>query len=375
MTPAEFREQFQGLDSLVHLASCSQGALSHRTIAALDEYKQTIIDHGAAWNAWMVRVQRARELFAASIGADVDQVAVVPSASEGAYQVASTQAWQERPVVVTTDMEFPSVAHVWLAQQPRGAKVQHVADRDWEVEVEDYAALIGPETGLVSVPLVSYRNGLRLPVREIAKVAHDAGARVFVDAYQAYGVDPVDVSDLDCDYLVTGCLKYALGLPGLAFLYVRPGLVDEVPPSMTGWFGRIDPFGFDPRSIDFPTHARRFESGTPSVPSAYGAVAGLELLAELDPRDVQRHVAELTGHLRSELVAMGEIVRSPQSDARRGPQIALWDADPNRLDAFLRERRIAGSPRGDVLRVSFHHYNTESDIEALLRAVREYRAS
>ena len=182
---------------------------------------------------------------------------------------------------------------------------------------------------------------------------HDAGARVFVDAYQAYGVDPVDVSDLDCDYLVTGCLKYALGLPGLAFLYVRPGLVDEVPPSLTGWFGRVDPFGFDPRSIDFPTHARRFESGTPSVPSAYGAVAGLELLAQLDAEDVRRHVAGLTGHLRSELVAMGEIVRLPESDARRGPQIALWDAEPNRLDAFLRERRIAGSPRGDVVRLSF----------------------
>ena len=375
MNPAEFRKQFRGLESLVHLASCSQGALSHRTVAALDEYQQTIADRGAAWDAWMLQVARARELFAASIGADVDDVAVVPSASEGAYQVASTQAWQERPVVITTDMEFPSVAHVWLAQQRHGAKVEHVADREWQVETEDYATLIGPETGLVSVPLISYRNGLRLPVAEIASLAHQSGARVFVDAYQGFGVEPVHVADLDCDYLVTGCLKYALGLPGLAFLYVRPGLVDHRSPTLTGWFGRVDPFGFDPRSIDHPTHARRFEIGTPSVPSAYAAVAGLSLLAELDPREVRRHVAGLTRHLREELVAMGETVCSPETDERRGPQIAVRDAAPGRLDAFLRDRHISGSPRGDVIRLSFHHYNTESDVEALLRALRDYRAS
>lgn len=375
MDPVTFRQEFRGLETLRHLASCSQGALSNRLVAALEEYRRTLLERGAAWDVWMVQVERARELFAASIGAAVDDVAVVPCASEGAYQVASTQAWQNRPVLVTTDMEFPSVAHVWLAQRRRGAKVQHVADHDWQVDAEDYAALFGPETGLVSVPLISYRNGLRMPVAEIASLAHEAGARVFVDAYQGFGVEPVDVTELGCDYLVTGTLKYALGLPGLAFLYVRPELVDDQPPTLTGWFGRVDPFAFDPRSLDHPTHARRFETGTPSVPSAYAAVAGLSLLAELDPHEVRRHVADLTRQLHAELVGMGETLRSPQADERRGPLVALRDADPARLDLFLRERHIAASPRGEVLRFSFHHYNSESDVEALLRALRDYRAS
>ncbi len=375
MDPATFRQQFRGLDQLVHLASCSQGALSHRLVWALEMYQQTLLERGAAWDVWMVQVQQARELFAAAIGAEVDDVAVVACASEGAYQVASTQAWQDRPGVVTTDMEFPSVAHVWLAQQQRGAKVQHVADHDWQVDAEDYAALIGPDTGLVSVPLVSYRNGLRMPVADIAATAHEAGARVFVDAYQGFGVEPVDVGELGCDYLVTGTLKYGLGLPGLAFLYVRPGLVDDRPPTLTGWFGRVDPFEFNPRSLDHPAHARRFETGTPSVPSAYAAVAGLSLLAELDPHDVRRHIAALTGDLRAELVALGETVRSPEAEERRGPQIAFQDSDPARLDAFMRERHIATSPRGEVIRVSFHHYNTGSDVEEFLRALRAYRAS
>lgn len=165
MNSAEFRRRFPGLDTLTHLASCSQGAPSDRLLAELAEYQHTLVEHGSAWDRWMVKVQRARELFAARIGAGVDDVAVVASASEGAYQVASTQAWSTRTGLVTTEMEFPSIAHVWLAQQARGAKVAFAPEHDWVQGADDYATLIGPDTGLVSAPLISYRNGLRLPVR------------------------------------------------------------------------------------------------------------------------------------------------------------------------------------------------------------------
>ncbi|MGI8522755.1 MAG: aminotransferase class V-fold PLP-dependent enzyme [Nocardioides sp.] len=374
MDPHDFRKRFRGLDDLVHLASCSQGAVSDLLVDALAEYQRTLVDKGADWESWMDRVQQARELFAAQIGADVDEIAVVPSASEGAYQVASTQAWASRPGLVTTDMEFPSVANVWLAQEPRGAKVTHVADHDWTIDAEDYVEQIGPDTGLVSIPLISYRNGLRLPVTDVVRAAHEVGARVFVDAYQGLGVEPVDVHTLDCDYLVSGSLKYLLGIPGIAFLYVREGLVDDLPPSLTGWFGRVDPFAFDPRSLDYPTHARRFETGTPAVPSAYAAVAGLQMLAQVDMSDVAAHVGHLSGLLREELVAQGETVRSPESPTLRGPQIALQDSHPERLDGALREAGIAASPRGDVVRLSFHYYNDESDVIAATGAVRAYRA-
>ncbi|GAB7002625.1 aminotransferase class V-fold PLP-dependent enzyme [Nocardioides sp. AN3] len=375
MSPAAFRDNFPGLDELVHLASCSQGALSDLVSASQRDYHQTLLDRGAAWDVWMTQVHRARELFAASIGASTDDIALVASASEGAYQVASTQSWGDRPVVVTTDMEFPSVAHVWLAQRQRGAQVRFVSDHDWQVDVEDYEVAIGSDTKLVSTPLISYRNGLRMPVAAIAAQAHEAGARVFVDAYQGFGVEPIDVTELGCDYLVTGTLKYALGLPGLAFLYVRPGLHDDQAPTLTGWFGRVDPYAFDPRHLDHPEHARRFEAGTPAVPSVYAAVAGLSLLAELDPRVVREHVAGLSRHLHEELMAMGRTVCSPATDERRGPQVALRDDDPERLEAHLRKHRISSSPRGEVVRLSFHYYNTHSDVERFLTVLRDYRAN
>lgn len=374
-TPAEFRSQFPGLTDTVHLASCSQGALSEQLTGELFEFQHTIREHGAPWDLWMAKVEQARTMFADLIGASADEIAVVPSASAGAYQVASTQDWRARPRLVTTDLEFPSVAHVWLAQAGRGAQIGYTQEHDGQVGIEDYASAVDSETSLVSVPLVSYRNGYRFEVKEIAAEAHRSGAKVFVDAYQGLGVEPVDVADLDCDYLVCGALKYMLGISGIAFLYVRGGLEDAVDPPATGWFGRRDPFAFDPRGLDYPTNARRFEGGTPSVPSAYGAVAGLRLLADLDAKAVRTHVTDLTGQLGRELASAGESLASPTDDERRGPQVALRDADPDALSAFLKQRRIVCSPRGDVLRLSFHYYNDASDVEAALAAVADYRRS
>jgi selenocysteine lyase/cysteine desulfurase len=362
-----FRAQFPALTDTVHLASCSQGAASTRMISALQEFQWSLRSFGAPWDRWMGKVDEARRAFARQIGATPEEIAVVGCASEGAFQVASTIDWGRRNEIVTTDMEFPSVAHVWLAQ--RRAHVRHVPECDGIVRTEDYLAAIGETTGLVSVPLASYRNGLRLPATEVIEAAHAAGARVFVDAYQAAGVMPIDVKALGCDYLVAGALKYLLGVPGIAFLYVRAGLRDDLEPQLTGWFGRTNPYAFDPRSIDFPAAASRFETGTPAIPSAYAAVAGMETLAGADPRAVDAHVRQLVDLAHDRLTEIGRTLWSPADPALRGPQVALVDDDPDALAARLRERRIVTSPRGTVLRLSFHYYNDASDVDAVIDAL------
>lgn len=372
-----FRRQFPSLTDTVHLASCSQGAASLRLIAALEEFQWSMRSRGAPWDRWMAEVETARCMFAGLIGAGPDEVAIVSCASEGAYQAASALDWRRRPAIVSADLEFPSIAHVWLAQQRREARVRFVPGDDSASVSEGYAAAIDETVGLVSVPLVSYRGGLRFPVRDIASAAHAAGARVFVDAYQAAGVLQVNVRDLNCDYLVAGALKYLLGVPGLAFLYARGGLPDELPPELTGWFGRVNPFSFDPRTLDFAESARRFETGTPAIPSAYGAVAGLRTLSEAgaDAATVERHVSALTALCQDTLAADGERLYSPADPARRGPQVAVIDDDPGALSEFLAARRIVASPRGNILRLSFHYYNNDEDVTAVCAAIRGYRAS
>ncbi|MFI1568162.1 aminotransferase class V-fold PLP-dependent enzyme [Streptomyces sp. NPDC020490] len=360
--PAAFRRRFPVLERRVHLAGCSLGPRSLDLDEAMARMLDAMADGGAPWELFEEEVRRSREAFAALIGARPDQVAVVPNASVGAYQVASALEWRDRPRVVTSTLEFPSVAHVWLAQRPRGAEVVHAET------AEQYEELTGERTGLVSVPLIGYQDAERLPAERIARTAHAAGADVFVDAYQAVGVTPVDVTRLDCDYLVAGTMKYLLGLPGLAFLYVRDP--DRMPrrPRLTGWFGRVDPFAFDPRVLDFAPTAARFETGTPAVPACYAAGAGLGLVRSLDAGAVHAHVLDLTDLAAGRLAEQGHRVRILPRE-RRGAHLGLLAADPVGLARRLADRGIAVSPRGDVVRLSFHYYNNADDVDALCAAL------
>jgi len=373
LDPANFRTRFPMLERTVHLASCSLGARSTDLDAALTRMLEAMAEHGAPWRQFEEQVAEARRRFATLIGARPDQIAVVPNASVGAYQVASTLPWARRPKLVTTVAEFPSVAHVWLAQRPRGAEVVYVGERDGTVPAADYVAAVDERTGLVSIPLTTYRNGARLPVAGVVAAAHAAGARVFVDAYQAVGVEPVDVLELGCDYLVAGAMKYLLGLPGVAFLYARSGSAGDLAPQLTGWFGRVDPFAFDPHTLDFPDQARRFETGTPAVPALYAANAGLALIGGLDVHAVRRHVAALVAYAADRLTDQGERLCMPTDPAARGAHVALADPNPLALADWLAARRIVVSPRGNVARLSFHYYNNADDVDIALEEIKQYR--
>ncbi|PRY45230.1 aminotransferase class V-fold PLP-dependent enzyme [Umezawaea tangerina] len=368
LTAAAFRARFPVLGRKTHLSSCSLGARSDDLDHALLRMVDDMTAGGGAWEAFEGEFRRARKGFADLIGAHVDQVALVPNASTGAYQVASTLDYTRRWKVVSTVEEFPSVSHVWLGQRPRGADVVHAT------APQDYERLVDRRTRLVSVPLVTYARGHRMPVDDVVRAARAAGAAVFVDAYQAIGVHPVDVGLLDCDFLVAGAMKYLPGLPGLAFLYVRsPDLTDR-DPRLTGWFGRVDPFAFDPAVLDFPRAATRFETGTPAVPACYAANAALGLIGALDLAEVRMHVLQLTELAADLLSGQGEEVRALPSE-RRGAHIGLVDPDPGGLARLLAERDVSVSPRGDAVRLSFHYYNNTDDVAALCSALADLRSS
>ena len=239
------RHRFPIFERLVYVNSCSQGALSDAVRAAYDDYLTGWDDRGAPWDYWVERAEAARTAFARLVGAGPDEVAVTTSLSAGVSALASAFSFDERPRVVVTDFEFPTIGQIWHAQERRGAEVVHVPADGVEIPLERFDAAIDERTALVAITAVCYRNGARLPVEDIVELAHARGALVLLDAYQAIGTYPIDVRELGVDFLGAGVLKYLLASAGLGFLWCRPGLIEGLSPTQTGWFADRNIFEMD----------------------------------------------------------------------------------------------------------------------------------
>jgi selenocysteine lyase/cysteine desulfurase len=372
-TVSACRARFPIFERLVYVNSCSQGALSDSVRAAYDEYLTGWDDRGAPWDYWVERTEAARAACAGLVYGESDDVAVTTSLSAGVSALASAVDFTARPKVVISDFEFPTVGQIWHAQELRGAQVVHVPADGAEIPLERFEEAIDEQTALVSITAVCYRNGSRLPVEEIARIAHDRGALVLLDAYQAIGTYPLDVTELGVDALAAGVLKYLLGSAGLAFLWTRPGLAERLLPTQTGWFADRDIFEMDIRDYSPSPTARRFESGTPPVPSIYAGIAGIELMEEIGIAATREHVNALNERLIAGADELDATVVTPREAERRGALVCIRSTDAPALVAALAEDGIVTSERDGNLRVSPHAYNTPEDVDAVLASLARHR--
>ena len=373
--PARCRHRFPIFERLVYVNSCSQGALSDAVRESYERYLADWDEHGAPWEYWVARAEEARSAFAGLIGADPDEVAVTTSESAGVSAVASALRFDgERRRVVVSDFEFPTVGQIWHAQELRGAEVVHVPAQGGEIPVEAFDDAIDERTALVSITAVCYRNGARLDVEEITRLAHERGALVLLDAYQAVGSYPVDVRELDVDFLGAGVLKYLLGSAGIAFLYCRRELVERLLPTQTGWFADRDIFEMDIHDYSPAPTARRFESGTPPVPATYAAVAGIQLMQEIGVAETREHVSALNELLVEGVDEVGGRLATPRDPERRGALVCVASTDAPSLVAALARDGIVTSSRDGNLRISAHAYNDDADIRAVLESLERNRA-
>ncbi|PYR42122.1 MAG: aminotransferase V, partial [Acidobacteria bacterium] len=354
----------------IYVNSCSQGALSIDVDEAMRAYLDSWHEGGSPWELWVEQVERLRARFAASIGADADEIAVMPSASAGINAIASAFSFSgPRSHVVVGDFEFPTMAQIWLAQERRGAVIRRARAEADTLPLAAYDAVIDEHTLIVPATHVCFRNGHKTDIAGLVRLAHDRGAHVFLDDYQRTGSGPIDVHALGVDFMVTGCLKYLLAAAGIGFLYVRRDLIERLEPTVTGWFGRVNPFAFRIDALDWPPGANRFESGTPPVPNAYAALAGLDLLDRIGYASVGRQVDQLAARFAIAARNAGFVVRTPAAPDRRGPLVVVQSVDGPVLVTQLAARGIIASCRGNGLRVAFHAYNTDGDVDAVVSAL------
>lgn len=370
----KWREEFPILRRKTYLNSCSLGALSNRAEARIRQFHEDWHNYGAsAWyEIWMGRLSELRERVARMFNVAHNEVALGHSTSALLATIGSAIDYGRRNKVVVADLDFPTLAYQWL-NRPDVEVVFVPSDDGATVDPARFAEAVDDRTAIVATSHVFYATGAIQDLRAISQIARARGALFLVDGYQSVGQLPVDLAGGDVDVFVGGPLKWLLGGPGLCYLYIRHALLESMKPTVTGWFGARDQFGFDIHNFEFKDDARRFELGTPALHMVHSALGGQEIIDEVSlPRIRERNqqLAEMTIDM---VRAEGFRIRGAPTREQRSAIVMVAMENAKGCVDHLAERNIIIDHRPGHVRISPHFYNLESEIELIVDELKQWR--
>ncbi len=367
---AELRRDFPILHTHTYLNSCSLGALSHRAEARLADFTRRWHTMGAsAWyEHWMARLDELRGRVAGLLHAGKHEIALSPSTSVALSSVAESVDWEARPRVVITELDFPTLGHQF-AVKPQVELVVLRSDDGVGIRPEQFAEVVDERTAFLATSHVFFTTGFRQDLAALARIARRAGALSLIDGYQGAGQLVTDVRAAGVDLYTTGPLKWLCGGPGLAYLYVREGLIGDLRPRITSWFAAREMFDFDLEGFQFRDDARRFEMGTPALPTVHTALGGQELLDEVGMGRVEATNRVLAELLVEGLQAAGFTLTQAADPSERTALVMVRHPEPPRAVAELAHQGIIVDHRPGHVRVSPHVYNTPDEVQRFVEAL------
>jgi selenocysteine lyase/cysteine desulfurase len=364
------RSEFPILERRTYLNSCSLGALSRRSERRMETFLDDWHEMGAsAWyDRWLGRVEELRTLVSAFLATTRREIALLPTTSAALSMVAESVT-STRNRVVCCELDFPTLAYQW-AVKPEIELVVLRSEDGIGVEPARFAEAVDERTLFLATSHVYFTTGYRQDVAELARVARAAGAYSVIDGYQAAGQVELDLPATGVDFYSAGPLKWLCGGPGLSYLYVRAELVEKLEPRITSWFATQRQFDFDLEGFAYRPDARRFELGTPAMPTIHTALGGQEIIDEIGMPAIVERNRTLTDRLVERARAAGFVVRAAAPDQRTAI-VMIRHADPAGAVRRLAERGIIVDHRPGFVRVSPHFYNTAEEVDRCVDVLAE----
>jgi len=322
---------------------------------------------------------RIRKNLAQLIKARPEEIAVTTGAGTGMIAVAHALDWKPGDEVITATGEFPLQYTTWKPMEQRvGLTLKIVRPRDRFLTAEDLIAAMTPKTKLVSVSMVRFDDGVMLDGKKLASACHAQGAALLLDISQCCGAIPLDVRELDADFLVCAGYKWLLGPYGAGFLWMKHELLAEVRPDTFNWMALPNSHNFSKLNFEDPkpeNSAKRWDAAEWASHFNFNLVAmdaSLEFLLRVGAETVQEHNRRLIEFMFERLPKDRCVPASPLDAAQRGPYGCFRARSAEKTTELyqkLRAENVVVSLREGNIRVSPHLYNTERDIDRLIAVI------
>ena len=303
-------------------------------------------------------------------GVPAKRIAFVPSAAEGINWLARGLDWRDGDNVVTTNLEFPSVAYAWKQLDRLGVEVRMVPHRDWFVHEADLLAAVDARTRVLAVSQVSFYTGQNLDVEQLSEGTRSRGVLLAVDATHASGVVWVDAGL--ADLTVSSSYKWMLATHGVAPCYVSERADAQIGTTCFGWRNlAVWPAQRAERhpDVDVKPMPDRMEPGNPAMMVVMHLDKALEVLLDVGMDRIDTHARDLSEQVSAGLERLGLPVISPDDRRARSGNTCFSVDDAKGLEMRLAAKGVLCWGEYGRLRVSTHLYNGSADVDRLIEVL------
>jgi kynureninase len=369
-----WRREFPILETCTYLVSHSLGAMPRAARDYLREYADAWDTRGVrAWHeGWWEIGRETGNLLTPILGVPRDAISMHQNVTVAQAIVASCFRYDgRRRKIVMTDLEFPSNHYLFEGFRRYGAEIEYVPSSDpIRLDLDGLLDAIDEHTALVPLSLVLFKSAFITDARAVIEKAHNVGAHVVLDVYQAAGAVPMNLEAWEVDFAVGGSVKWLCGGPGAGYLYVRPDLGRTLQPGIIGWAAHEQPFEFATGPVRYASSPERFQSGTPNVPALYAARAGYEIVASIGVAEIRHRSLGLTRRIIDTATTAGYRLNTPLDDCERGGSVVI-DVPNGRAvaDELIRRQVIVDYRPGAGIRMAPHFYNTEEEVDRAMETL------
>ena len=369
------RLEYPCLKTHSYLNQASLGLIGEPAVTAMHAFLDETARHG---NLYMSDTEEAaflqplRANVSRLIGCAPENLAIVSSASEILAQVPTLFTPKPKSKIVTVTSDFPAITRPWIAAcQSMDCQMVFVDDVAGQNLTSAIIDQIDAQTAAVCVSYVQFSTGTCLDIPKLRAATSDVGAKLAVDITQAAGALAFSVRDWHADIIVASGYKWLGGHGGIGFAVLSDELLQKQPPFI-GWFGGEDPFDTDAKSLMLAKTAAKYTQSTLSYITAIGLKSSMDQLLKLGLDNIHGHSQKLASALVLGLSGSDWTpFQSPESLGFSPHIITLQNpnCDVRAIEASLVENRIICSIRNGRVRVSLAHYNSQDDVDALIKSL------
>ena len=386
-SPDEARTLFPGLSRVTYLDVAGRAPLSTPVRLAIDAF----LDHaelGGDKAAMFRSIEAARDAYAQLVNASPDEIAIIKNISEGLNIAAHAIDWRPGDnVVVCEALEHANNVYVWRNLERRlGIEVRNLPDHNGQYPIEAMAGAIDARTRIVTACTHTFTPGLRTPLEQLGQAARHHGALMLLDGAQTVGIGHIDLKAMPIDALVTSTQKGLLGPYGMGFLYMRRSWADQMQPLYLARFGvdlgNAGEAAAGSSGYRLMPGARRFDLGNFNFLASAALEASLDLILGIGTRRIEAHTRILADALAQGLCHLGLPVFGGISHPLREHIVSVGEpgqghnaSGDERMQSLydaLIAHDVKLSIRKDMLRFSFHLYNSMQDVERVLDVTRRW---